>query len=185
MRVGREPSNGFSHVKTDEEKLSMALKRAVAWCCALGIGLSAGTAALPSSAQPAVAPSGQAGPGENLTLRCPGRVRTLAGQAIDVPAAGFSAVLAPNALAYLTGVAVQEGPPDRRAELPVSRLDGRLHWSIEPQHQRPSLLCQYEGGVALARPLAASTRHCVAEISFTGSRLPEGTGIDHAVAACR
>lgn len=159
----------------------MQVGRLCSWCCALGVAAVAGFSA---SAVPAQTSSATAS-GESLTMRCPGRVRTLAGQALDVPAAGFSAVLSPHSLAYLTGVAVQEGPPERRADVPASRVDGRLHWAIEPQHLRPSLVCQYEGGVALARLLTASTRHCVAEISPSDSKMPEGTGLDHALAACR
>ncbi len=122
---------------------------------------------------------------EPLTLRCPGRLRTLAAQAAGTTPAGFEAALPPESLAYLTGVSVQEGPSDRRTDLSPVRVDDRLVWSIEPQAQQPALVCRYEGGVALARPLAPSLRQCISQVSRSTSRLPEGTGVDQAVTACR
>ncbi len=122
---------------------------------------------------------------EPLTLRCPGRLRTLAAQSASTAPAGFEAVLSPDSLAYLTGVSLQEGPAERRTDMAPVRVDDRLVWSIEPQAQQPAVVCRYEGGVALARPLAPNLRQCISQISVSTSRLPEGTGIDQAVTACR
>jgi hypothetical protein len=132
----------------------------------------------------ALPPAAQAQDGENLTVRCPGRIRTVAGTPAEQPSAGFTAALSAESLTYLTGITVLEGPPDRRTELTPVRQDGALQWTIEPQHERPTVVCRYEGGVVLARLLHQRTRVCVARLSRSDSPLREGTGLDHAVAAC-
>jgi hypothetical protein len=122
---------------------------------------------------------------EPLTLRCPGRVRTLAAQAGEGAAPGFVAALPPQSLTYLTAVVLQEGPPDRRADLTPVRIEGRMVWMLDGNSQQPSVVCRYEGGVALSRPVPAHLRQCVSALSASASKLPEGTGIEKAVTACR
>ena len=121
---------------------------------------------------------------ETTTVRCPGRVSTLALAQVDNPGNGFVATLPRSALSYLVGIAVVEGPPERRAALTPAKLDGKLQWSIETQHQRPEVVCRYEGGVLLARTLEPKTRLCVTRVSANENRLGDGASLDHAVAAC-
>ena len=146
------------------------LRRAVA--CVAGLG----ALALPPMAH-----------AEPQTIACPLRVVTQAALLAEADKIGdFKIAFHGNSLAFLTGVAVFDGPPASGAEMPPAPAgNGMLQWVFPGAKAPPVLMCRYEGGVSLTRTLAPGMRACVASMQRSTARDALGHGLEFAVFACQ
>lgn len=124
---------------------------------------------------------------EPQTVACPLRVVTQAALVAELDKLGaFKVAFHGNSLAFLTGVAVYDGPPAAGSELPPAPAgNGMLQWTFPGAKSPPVLVCRYEGGVSLTRALSPGMRACVASMQRSTARDSLGVGLEFAVFACQ
>lgn len=132
----------------------------------------AGAMALPAQAQA-------------QSLVCPMRLVSQAAAVAEQPGTGFTVAFLPNSLAYLTAVAVMDGPSAAATELRPIAQGSELQWRFESGARGAVLVCRYEGGIQLTRALASAVRQCVASVQRSAERGSEGYGLDRASVVCQ
>ena len=119
------------------------------------------------------------------SLVCPMRLASQAAAVAEQPGTGFTLAFLPTSLAYLTGVAVMDGPSATATELRPTAQGTELQWRFDSGARGAVLVCRYEGGIQLTRALGSGARQCVASVQRSAARGSEGYGLDRASVVCQ
>lgn len=122
---------------------------------------------------------------EATQFTCPVRLQPQGARLIQGAAGGFSPAFQPGTVSYLLGVSVFDGAPADGNELaPDSASATQLQWHLEGQ-RRAHVVCRYEGGIGLSRPVDARARMCTATLRRSdGKSGIEAWGLERAAVAC-
>ena len=114
----------------------------------------------------------------SATFSCPARISALGASLTGPPAAeAFSMSFPAGSPAHLLSVNIQVGQGADAENVKPHLTPQRWHWTLPADRKEPTTAwCLYEGGIALARPVASVLTQCTAYLGRSDIPRSEGEG---------